>query len=796
MLISLDWLNEYVKIDDKNINELENGLTMIGQEVEAIEKQGENLENVVVGKVVELKQHPDADKLTLCQVNVGGTENTQIICGAKNHKQGDKVIVAKVGAVLPGDFKIKKAKLRGVESAGMLCSGKELGISEDHEGIVILPEDAPIGMPIKEYLSLNDVVFELEITPNRPDCLSHIGIAREIAAYYERKVKYPYTEINEVEEKAEESISVEIQNKELCKRYATRVIKNVEVKKSPEWLQKRLASMGIKSINNVVDVTNFILMETGHPMHAFDYADISGHKLIVRNANEKEKIETLDGKLRELSKDMLVIADTEKAVAIAGVMGGANSQVKESTKDIVLEIADFKAEKIRRTSKDLTLSSDSSYRFERGIDREDTIEVANRAAKLIQEVAGGKILKGIVEENIESLQKNRITVNLNKINKFIGKEIPKEKVYSILQNLNLEVIEKEEGNIEVVAPTYRGDLERKADIYEEVTRMYGFENIEAKMPSENIQAGKVAEDLYNTRRFKKELRSLGLQEVINYSFISKIGLEKINSEKEVVEIKNPISEEMEVMRPTLIFSLLQNIKDNFNKNIYDVKIYEISKIFNPGKEEVAEERVKIGIALGGKDTKHIWKVNPNKYDFFELKGYVEELFDVAGLKSYKLERSQDKTFHPGRSAEIMVGKDCIGVFGEIHPDVLTNMGIKEKTYVAEIDMEKMLKYSKSKVEYERIIKYPAVDRDLAIVVKEDVMAGNMIKDIERSNNIIEKVELFDVYSGDRVENGYKSIALNIKFRSKKGTLEEKEVTDAMDKILGLVSKKYDGKIRS
>jgi len=796
MLISLDWLNEYVKIDDKNINELENGLTMIGQEVEAIEKQGENLENVVVGKVEELKQHPDADKLTLCQVNVGEEKNIQIICGAKNHKQGDKVIVAKVGAVLPGNFKIKKAKLRGAESVGMMCSGKELGISEDNEGIAILPEDAPIGMPIKEYLELNDVVFELEITPNRPDCLSHIGIAREIAAYYDRKVKYPYTEINEVEEKTEDNISVEIQNTELCKRYATRIIKNIEIKKSPEWLQKRLSSMGIKSINNVVDITNFILMETGHPMHAFDYADIAGQKLIIRNAREKEKIETLDGKLRELTKDMLIVADAEKPVGIAGIMGGANSQVKESTKDIVLEIADFKPEKIRRTSKDLILSSDASYRFERGIDREDTINVANRAAKLIQEVAGGEILKGIVEQNIESLPKNRVIVNLDKINKFIGKEIEKEKVYSILRNLNLEVIEKEEGNIEVIAPTYRGDLERKADIYEEVTRMYGFENIEAIMPTENIKAGKVAEELYNMRKFKKELRSLGLQEVINYSFISKVGLEKINVDKKVIEIKNPISEEMEIMRPTLIFSLLQNIKDNFNKNTYDIKISEISKIFNPGEETVAEERVKIGIALAGKDSKHIWKANPNKYDFFELKGYVEELFDIAGLKSYRLERSEDKTFHPGRSAEIMVGKDCIGVFGEIHPDVLTNMGIKEKAYVAEIDMEKMLKYSKSKVEYERIIKYPAVDRDLAVVVEEDKMAGNMIKDIEKSNEIIEKVELFDVYTGDRVEKGYKSIALNIKFRSKKGTLEEKEITNAMDKILDLVSKKYDGKIRS
>ncbi|MGM0509062.1 MAG: phenylalanine--tRNA ligase subunit beta [Fusobacteriota bacterium] len=795
MLISLNWLNQYVKIEDKGIKELENALTMIGQEVEKIDHLGENLDDVVIGKITKLEDHPNADKLTLCQVNVGEDENLSIICGAPNHREGDKVAVAKVGAELPGGFKIKKAKIRGVQSVGMICSGKELGISEDSDGVIILDKEAPIGEELKKYLDIDDVVFELEITPNRPDCLSHLGIARELSAYYGRELILPDTAINEDSESTADNLDVEIKNKDLSKRYATRIIKDIEIKESPKWLKSKLQAMGLKSINNVVDVTNYVLMETGHPMHAFDYSKIDGKKITVRNAMENEKIETLDGELRELNKDTLVISDEKKALAMAGIMGGANSEVTDDTKDIVLEVAHFNPENIRQSSKDYKLSTDASYRFERGIDIADTEFVINRAAKLIQEVAGGRILKGILEEKLEEGTKSKVTVNLDKINKFIGKEIEAQKIYEILNGLNMEVIKKEDNNIEVIAPTYRLDIERKADIYEEITRMYGFENIEPIMPKEDIKSGKISKDLYNTRRVKKELRNLGLQEVINYSFISEDSIKILKKDekkmKETVSVKNPISEEMALMRPTLEYSLLTNIKDNFNNNIEDLKIFEVGKVYF--KEE---EKLKIGISLAGSQNRHIWESKPKQYDFYKLKGYLEELFESVGLSNYKLKVSSDKTYHPGRVADIFVGHDCIGTFGEIHPDVLDNMKIKNRVYLAQIDMEKLLRYSSSKINYEEIIKYPAVDRDLAVVLEEDKMVGDLVEDIENIDNIVESVELFDIYAGENIKDGYKNVALNIKFRSKKGTLKEKKIKEVMDKILKKISDDYNGELRS
>ncbi len=792
MLISLEWLKEYVDINE-DVMELENALTMIGQEVEAIEEQGQHLDNVVVGQVVEYGKHPDADKLTLLKVNVGEETPLQIICGAPNHKLGDKVIVAKIGAVLPGDFKIKKAKVRGVESEGMLCSEVELGIGTEAEGISILAEDAPIGQDIRTHLGLNDVIFELEITPNRPDCLSHIGIAREVAAYYDRKVKYPTADMRTLTGPA--GINVDIDDEARCKRYTTRILKNVKVGESPEWLKRRLKAIGLRPINNIVDVTNYIMFEYNQPMHAFDNNKLEGSKIIVREATKGEKITTLDGEERELNNGELVIADEKKAVAIAGVMGGENTEVDENTTEILLEVAYFTPENIRKTAKNLGLSSDSSYRFERGIDVDNTLTVLERASSLIQSITDCDIVADYVDAYIDPYTPREVSLDMEKLNRFVGKEIELETVGQILNGLNMQIKTMGDNKILVTPPSYRNDITRSADLYEEIIRMYGFENIEDKMPIENIKAGTVDEEFETTDISKKHLRDMGLQEVINYSFIPRGILEKLKVEAETIDIKNPINEDMVTLRPTLMYGLLSNIRDNFNRNITDLKIFEVSRTFTKA-EVLADEVVKVGIALAGREERDLWEAKPEAYDFYDLKGYVEGFLTDMGMTRYQLRRTENKSYHPGRAVDIFIGRDYIGSFGEVHPDVAEVMGIsKERVYLAELELAKVVKYGKTKVKYEKIVKYPAVNRDLAILMDRDTLVGDMIGDIKKSSKLIESVSLFDIYVGDKVEADKKSVAINILMRKATGTLEENEVTATVEKILGLIKKKYKGEIR-
>lgn len=796
MLISLNWLKQYVDINE-SIEELEEALTMIGQEVEAIDIKGKYLDNVYVGQIVEYGKHPDSDKLSLVKVDIAQEVVLQIVCGAPNHKLGDKVAVAVIGACLPGDFKIKKAKVRGVESCGMLCSEKELGLGESHEGIIILPEDAPVGTLLKEYLEINDVVFELEITPNRPDCLSHIGIAREVAAYYKRKVKYPKTVLNIVNENTSDVISVDILAKEKCKRYTAKIIRNIKIGESPKWLKDRLKSIGLKPINNIVDATNFVMMEYNHPLHAFDLNKISGNKIIVREANEGEKIVSLDGVERILEKGELVIADGGKAIAIAGIMGGQNSSIDNGTTDILLEVAHFDPQTIRKTSKRLGLSSDSSYRFERGIDLEDAEVVINRVASVIQEVAGGEILHNNAEKYHTKYQKREISLSLEKLNKFIGKVLTLETVGGILASLQIELISNNNGILTVTPPSYRDDLTRPADLYEEVIRMYGFANIEAKMPQESICGGKVFPETEIVDRYKRRLVGLGLQEVINYSFVPKDALSKVKMKADTIDVLNPITEEMTTMRATLLYSLLTNIRDNFNRNLFDLNLFEVGRVYTKKEEsKLAEEKVKVAMAVAGKKDKELWNVKPEAYDFYDLKAYVEGFLESIGIKRYQVYRSENNAFHPGRSVDIKVGKDLLGTYGEIHPDVAENLDIKKfRAYVAEFDAETMEKYSTEKIKYEGIVKYPAVERDLAIVLDREVLVGAMLDDIKKLTNLIEKVELFDVYQGDRIELDKKSVAINILMRSKDGTLNEEDVNKTIDSILQTIKKKYNGEIR-
>ena len=798
MLISLNWLKQYVDIKE-SVEEIANALTMIGQEVEAIDIQGKDLGNVVIGQIVEFDKHPNSDRLTLLKVNVGEEEPLQIICGATNHKLNDKVVVAKIGAVLPGNFKIKKSKIRDVESFGMLCSEAELGLAKESEGIIILPEDAPIGKEYREYAGLNDVIFELEITPNRPDCLSHIGIAREVAAYYNRKVKYPVIEIAETIESVNTVIKVNIEDKERCKRYLGRVIKNVKIKESPEWLKTRIRAMGLNPINNVVDVTNFVMFEYNQPMHAFDLDKVEGN-ITIRAAKENEEITTLDGVERVLKNGELVIADDEKAIAIGGVIGGQNTQIDNDTKNIFVEVAYFTPENIRRESRDLGIFTDSAYRNERGMDVENLAVVMNRAVSLLAEVAEGEVLSEVIDKYVEKPKRAEISLNLEKLNKFIGKTLTYEEVGKILTHLDIELKPLGDGTMLLIPPSYRADLTRPADIYEEVIRMYGFDNIEAKMPVMSIESGEENTNFKISRIVREILKELALNEVINYSFIPKFTKELFNFGDEVIEIKNPLSEDMAVMRPTLLYSLITNVRDNINRNQTDLKLFEISKTFKKlgeGQNGLAIEDLKIALILSGREEKNLWNQSKSDYSFYDLKGYLEFLLERLNVTKYSLTRlTNNKNFHPGASAEIKIGEDVIGVLGELHPNLVNYFGIKrEKVFFAELNLTSLLKYIKIKVNYETISKYPEVLRDLAITLDKSVLVGEMVKEIKKKVNLIEKIDIFDVYSGDKIDKDKKSVAMSIVLRDKNRTLTDEDIDKAMTAILELIKDKYNGEIR-
>lgn len=803
MLISLNWLKDYINLDENiDIKELENALTMIGQEVENIELQGENLKNILTSKILELKMHPDSDHLTVCQVD-NGSFVSQVVCGASNHKEGDIVAMAQVGAKLSEDFVIKKGKIRGIESNGMLCSETELGVGNDNSGIIIFPKDTKLGIPLNEYYNLNDTVFELEITPNRPDCLSHIGIARELSAYYNTELKLPKINNHKV---SEELIDINIKDN-LSKRYMARVIKNVKVGPSPKWLITRLASMGIRSINNLVDISNFVMIETNQPNHIFDFDKLKSNKIIIDKARNDEKFTTLDSKERILSNDDIVIRNGEEVIALAGVMGGENTEVSENTNNILIELAHFDNISVRRTSRRHSLISESSYRFERAVDTENFDYVMNRLTDLIVEIAGGEVCD-INDVYPVKKEKNICQLSLDRMNRFIGKVIPKEKVIEIFNKLEIKVVDKGD-TLELTAPSFRGDLINQFDYFEEVIRMYGFDNIENKMPKITLSENRLNDTTKYTTDIKVLVSNLGLREVINYSFIPENSFEKLNMNidfENIITLKNPIVEEFSVLRPTLMYSLLKNVKDNLNRGQEDIRFFEVSKRFVLSDDKIEKsvyinekrvsERETLGIVLSGSFTKNLWAPKPESYDFFDMKGIVEAMFDKLNFKSYQLRRSVNSSYHPGRSVDLFVGKELIGTFGEIHPDVLENMEIdRNRVIYAEIYLDLLSKYINKGIKYKGLSKYQSVPRDIAVVVKEEVLVGDMIKSIQKVDKLIEKVELFDIYRGIGVKPGFKSVAISIVMRDDNKTLEEKDINSVMDKIVGKLKKEFDAELR-
>ncbi|WP_283594773.1 phenylalanine--tRNA ligase subunit beta [Paraclostridium bifermentans] len=795
MLVPLKWLRDYVDID-RETQEFADMMTMTGSKVEKVEFFGKETNGVEVCKILEIEQHPDADRLKVTKVEVADGQILQIVTNATNINVGDYVPVARIGAVLPGDFKIKKGKLRGVLSEGMFCGAEELTIPsqyvEEHkkDGIYILDhqDSFELGMDVREALGINDALIEFEITSNRPDCRSIIGIAREAAVTLGKELKYPQITVNGSDEEMKFEIDVQT---ELCKRYCGKVIKDVKVGPSPYWMQRRLIEAGMRPINNIVDITNYVMLELGQPLHAFDLEDIKYNKMIVKLAQEGEKFTTLDGAQRTLTSDMLVIGNQDKTLDLAGIMGGENSEVKDNTTSIFLEGASFAKENIRATSKKLGLRTEASSRFEKGIDVNLTEAAVNRACQLIEELGCGTVLNGMLDYYPKKEEVQKITANPERINKLLGVNVPMDQFINILERLEFKCNLISSDKLELEVPSFRLDICEDADILEEVARIYGYENI----PSATLEGNATAGVKTNKQKFMDNVKSnsiaVGLNEILTYSFVSPRGVDKLNlaeddERREFVKIINPLGEETSVMRTTLIPNMLDVISTNLSHKVEEVYAFECGNTFRP-QEGLPVETKKLSIGMYGKEV-----------DFFSIKGAVETILTNVGFDGCKVEpETKNLTFHPGRCAKLVYNNICIGTFGELHPDVLENYDLNQRVYVAEIDIDLVFENLNNSKVYNPLPKYPATTRDIALLVKDEVFV-KQIEDIIKANgsDILESYQLFDVYKGAQIEEGHKSIAYSITYRSKDKTLTDEDVAKVHDKIVSELSEKLNANLRS
>ncbi|SNR66111.1 phenylalanine--tRNA ligase subunit beta [Desulfurobacterium atlanticum] len=784
MRITYNWLKEFINIEDYSAEEIADILTDIGIEVDSVYYAGKDIEKVVIGKILTIEKHPNADKLKICQVDIGDTV-LQIVTGADNIFEGAVVPVALHGSKLPIGIRIKKSKLRGVESNGMLCSEEELGLTTHSDGIMILPEDAnlELGADAVKALGLDDWIIEYEITTNRPDALSILGIARELKAVLGREIVLPEISYTTIEKKASEELELVVEDEKGCPRYDGFVAKDVKVKHSPLFMQIRLYLVGLRPINNVVDITNYVLYEIGQPLHAFDESKIKDKTIVVRKAKDGEKIVTLDGVERTLTSSDLVIADTEKPLALAGIMGGEDSGVTYNTTDVVLESAHFDPFTIRKTAKRLGLSTDASYRFERGADIEATIFAAERALHLLQKYADANILSGKVEFYPKPYTPKVIVFNPDKVKKLIGVDIPPRKSFEILASLGFPV-KKEQDYIVVKVPSWRKyDISREVDIIEEIVRIYGMKNVKSTYPLMHSDVER-PRDFFNIVEIKEFLAAKGLTEVINYSFISKKLYETFGLDFDsLVKISNPLSEEWVGMRDVLFPSLINNCVQNIKRNEKDIAIFETAVTFEDTGKDLPEERLHLSILLSGKVSEGMFR--ERKVDFYDLKGFVEELVDFLNLTP-EFEREEDKSFlHPGQAAKLIIDGKYAGFLGRLHPDIDEKFEIKQPVYIAEIDLELLLELAKGKVaKFKKLPKFPPVTRDIAVLVDKDVFAKDVEKIIVKSaGKLLEKIKLFDIYEGENIPEGKKSLAFSLTFRSSEKTLSDEEVSRIIEKVV-------------
>ena len=798
MNVSIKWLKEYVDFD-LSPEALSERLLMLGMEIESIKQLGEGLDRVVVGRINTVDKHPQADKLVLCNVDVGSGADAQVVCGAPNAREGLVAPVALVGAQLPNGLTIKRAKIRGEESQGMLCSEQELAISDEASGLMELPDETQIGAPIVEALGLDDVVLELEITPNRPDCLSMIGVAREISVITENSLRLPAVNVQQGLTDINNLTSVTIEAPDLCPRYAARVIRGVKIAPSPTWLQRRLEAIGVGTINNIVDITNYVLMEYGHPLHAFDYHQLTENRIVVRRAKPGETLKTIDAEERELTPDMLVIADAENPVALAGVMGGFDSEITDQTVDVLLESAYFHPPSIRKTSKVLGMHTEASHRFERGADPEGVIPALNRTTQLIAEIAGGEICAGIVDVYPSKREALNIKLRPERANFVLGTEIAPDDMCDILTRLGFTVSD----TFEVTAPTFRPDVGQEIDLVEEIARVYGFDNIPTTLPRGDIPIPKVVpkEDL--RERVKMYLLQCGMMEAMNYAFyhpdvFDRIRLESTDPLRQAVQIANPLSEDQSIMRTTLLPSLLANAQRNRNHQINDVQFFECSKVFIPnGTDEYPNEPERVAGIIAGNLGAGIYGDPLRPADFFDIKGVVEGMLGRCGVSNYTITHTDHPAFHPGRRAEIHVEDKALCVFGEAHPEVMENYDLPHEAYLFELDFERLVDVVEPMKQFEPIPIYPSVNRDLAIVLDADTPASRPTEVIRSAGGeLVSGLHLFDVYTGEQVPEGKKSLAFAIEYRSTTETLTDEIVDRIHGGILEQLERELGAILRS
>jgi len=793
MLVPINWLKEYVDINT-DIRNLSDKLTMTGTHVDSIINMDKNIKNTYVGKITKLESHPNADKLQIVYVDLGD-KKVKLITGAKNIRENDFVPVAIEGAVLPNGMEIERTDFRGIESQGMLCSYEELGIDsslvpkESRDGIIIINEEVELGKDIVDVLDLKGYILDLEITFNRPDCLSMVGIGRETGASLNTEFNYPEIKIiNEVDDINDYVQDIEILDEDLCSRYYSRVIKDVKVGPSPLWLQRKIMDAGIRPINNIVDATNYVMLELGQPLHAFDLDTLEGKVVKVRRAKSGEEITTLDKLNRKLDEDMLIIADESVPLGIAGVMGGFDSEVRKDSKVILIESANFDGKSVRETSKKLGLRSEASSRNEKDLSNEIVVDACNRVCQLIESIGAGTIVKGVIDKGEKESKIKEVSMKPQSCNNLLGTDIKDEKMLQILNSLYIESRLEKEKIISKI-PSFRKDLKIEADLIEEVGRIHGFHNILPKPLEGNILKGSKSELRKVEDKCKNVLYGLGLYEITTYSFISpkeydRFNVEKDDSLRNYVEISNPLGEDFSSMRTTLMPNMLKVISKNSNHGIKEGMLFEIGNTFENSNKTIPNEIRKVSIGMYG------------NYDFYSLKGVVENLLNKFGFKyKFKVEKNIS-SFHPGRTAKIVSNNIEIGLMGEIHPDVRGNYEIDERTYLAEIDIHKILENKTEEKTYKEIAKYPSVTRDISIVVDEDILVGDIIEEVEAmSIDNLEKIEMFDIYRGKNIENGKKSLAYTMVFRSSDKTLLEEEVNGKYDKILERLKKLFNAKLR-
>lgn len=803
---ALSWIKAYVPDLDVTPSEYTDAMTLTGTKVEGYKELDKNLEKIVVGEILSIEKHPDADKLIICQVDVGN-EKIQIVTGAPNVSVGDKVPVVldggKVadghdGSPLPENgIKIKKGKLRGVESFGMMCSIDELGQDKNYfpdapeNGIYILPKDAKVGSDAIELLGLRDTVFEYEITSNRVDCYGVIGIAREAAATFKKKFVMPQVKTTGNNENVNDYLSVEVKDETLCKRYVARVVKNIKLAPSPAWMQERLRAVGIRPINNIVDITNYVMAEYGQPMHAFDYNLIEGQKIVVDRAKDGDEFETLDGVVRKLDSNILMINDAKKAVAIAGIMGGENSKITDDVSTMIFECATFDGTNIRLSSKRIGLRTDSSGKFEKGLDPNNAYDAMMRACSLVEELGAGEVVGGTIDVYPVKAVESRVAFEPERINKLLGTSISKEDMLEIFDRIELKYDKETD---EIVAPTFRQDIHFMADLAEEVARFFGYDKIPTTLPKSSATIGGISMKLEIEELAREVAKFLGFSEAMNYSFESakvfdKLGLSKDSRYRKAIEITNPLGEDFRMMRTQAVNGILNSLSTNYNRRNKDVHLFELANIYIPKElplKELPDERMQFVLGFYGKE------------NFFDMKGVVEEFLYTIGIvgKLHYDPSCKEEFLHPGRKADIVLDGVRLGYLGEVHPIVCDNYKLGEKTYIAVLDLPNVIPFVNFDIKYTGIAKYPAISRDISLVVPRNILVGE-IEDIisENGGSNLESFNLFDIYEGDQIEAGFKSVAYSLTFRNKERTLLDADVNEVMDKILKKLEEK-NIKIRS